>query len=232
MIVGLLGDVHGNDLALEAVLHSAKQRGVEKLLITGDLVGYYFAPQRVLELLGGWDVAIVRGNHEDMLQSARIDPSLMAAYEKQYGSGLRMAMQVLSSDQLDFLASLPRTCELVLDARRILLCHGSPWDTDQYVYPDASKSLLSKCALPGFDFIVMGHTHYPAVKQIGDTILINPGSVGQPRNRKPGAQWALIDTRSGEMDLRSEKYKRAGLIADARKRHPEIPYLAKVLERV
>lgn len=231
MIVGLLGDVHGNDLALEVVLRAAQRMNVEKLLITGDLVGYYFAPQRVLELLSALDVFVVRGNHEDMLQAARIDPSLMSAHERQYGSGLRVAMEVLSETQLDLLASLPRTLDLVLGSRRILLCHGAPWDTDQYVYPDASEALLSRCALPGFDFVVMGHTHYPMIKKIGETTLVNPGSVGQPRHRHPGACWATLDTEMGDVELRNESYDVQLLVAEAQRRHPEMPYLAEVLSR-
>ena len=54
MRVALLGDVHGNELALAAVLEAARAAGAQALLVTGDLVGYYFAPDRVLELLRGW----------------------------------------------------------------------------------------------------------------------------------------------------------------------------------
>ena len=70
------------------------------------------------------------------------------------------------------------------------------------------------------------------MRTMGDAVVINPGSVGQPRNRKPGAQWALIDTQSVDMDLRSESYDYANVAAEARMQHPEIPYLAEVLERV
>ena len=69
MKLGLLGDIHSNNLALQAVLAAASSSGVEKLLITGDLVGYYYAPLEVLEMLQPWDRHIVRGNHEDMLNS-------------------------------------------------------------------------------------------------------------------------------------------------------------------
>ena len=70
MRIALLGDIHGNSFALAAVLEAARAAHVEKLLITGDFVGYYFWPREVLDMLDDWDVAAVRGNHEDMLVDA------------------------------------------------------------------------------------------------------------------------------------------------------------------
>jgi len=69
--LGLLGDVHGNDNSLAAVLRAASKAKVDKLLVTGDLVGYYFSPREVLNLLSGWDCYIVSGNHEVMLSQSR-----------------------------------------------------------------------------------------------------------------------------------------------------------------
>ena len=231
MKLGLLGDIHGNDLALQAVLAAAASSGVEKLLITGDLVGYYHSPLQVLALLRPWDRRMVRGNHEDMLNTARSDPAFLAQVDARYGAGLRTAIEQLGIQQLDELCGLPHPLELVIDGCRILLCHGTPWDNDQYVYPDAKQELLERCAMQEFDLVVLGHTHYPMCHQIGGTTLVNPGSVGQPRNRKPGAHWAFFDTASREVTLRCETYDADPVIAESRRRHPDIPYLAEVLKR-
>lgn len=231
MIVGLLGDTHGNALALEAVLAAASKAAVEELVFTGDFVGYYFSPRRVLELLSDWKVHCVRGNHEDMLQEARINQAVLPGLEARYGSGLRIALEELDPAQLDWLINLPRVKEVVFDSCRILLCHGSPWDTDQYIYPDANADLLMRCALPEFDFVIMGHTHYPMIKKVARTTLINPGSVGQPRHRVPGACWAVLDTQTREINFRNETYAIQTVIDEAKDRHPEIPYLAQVLGR-
>lgn len=231
MKLALLGDIHGNDLALEAVLAAASSRGVEKLLITGDLVGYYFAPRKVLELLQGWDKHIVRGNHEGMLDTARTDADFLMRVDAKYGGGLREALDQLSESQLDELCGLPYYLDLNIGGCRILLCHGAPWDTDQYVYPDANQELLERCAVPEFDLIILGHTHYPMRKRVGRVWVVNPGSVGQPRNRHPGAYWAIFDTESRELGMHCENYDARALIAESRRRHPGIPYLAEVLER-
>lgn len=232
MRLALIGDIHGNSAALRVVLDHAASENVSTLLITGDLVGYYFDPRGVLDLLAPWQKYIVRGNHEDMLASARRDPGQRSRTQLRYGSGLRIALETLLAEELDALSALPHPLDLNLDGKHILLCHGAPWDNDCYVYPDADADLMRRCAVPGYNLVVLGHTHYPMMRKTGETIIINPGSVGQPRNRKPGAQWALIDTQSGTVDLRSEDYDYASIAAEARVRHPELPYLAEVLERV
>lgn len=231
MKIGILADLHGNHKALEAVLNAAEEKGVEKLLITGDFVGYYFWPKEVLELLADWDVIAIRGNHEEMLKRGRDDPMFLKTVDAKYGTGLRVALQQLSTQQINWLTALPHPLEYVVPEGKILLCHGAPWDVDQYVYPDADEALLDRCAESGVTWVVLGHTHYPMVHQRGETTLINPGSVGQPRNRAPGAQWAFLNTASGKMKLINTLYDVSDIAREAQRRHPETPYLARVLER-
>lgn len=231
MRVGLVGDIHGNDRALRAVLDAADRADVDRLLVSGDLVGYYFAPAQVLELLGAWQCTIVRGNHEAMLAVARGDPEYLAAVDARYGSGLSIAICELGADQLDGLCGLPHPLEVEIDGMRILLSHGAPWDLDQYVYPDADSNFLARCAPNNFDLVVMGHTHYPMLRKVGNATLVNPGSVGQARNRQPGAAWALLDTEDRSIMFHRESYDQAGLAAECTARHPELPYLAEVLSR-
>ena len=81
------------------------------------------------------------------------------------------------------------------------------------------------------DWVVLGHTHYPMVKKFGNKTIINPGSVGQTRNRRPGAYWVLFDTKSGSFTCLCEPYDVDHVVAQSKKRHPDIPYLADVLLR-
>lgn len=231
MKLGLLGDIHGNSCALRAVLYAAGNRGVEKLLVTGDLVGYYFHPAEVLAALAEWEVFVVRGNHEEMLTKARTDSAFLSSVDLKYGSGLRCAMEQLQESQLDELCGLPHSLDLKIDGCRILLCHGSPWDPDQYIYPDSEPALMQRCVEKEHDLVVLGHTHYPMLQKIGKPLLVNPGSVGQPRNRKPGAQWALFDTVNRTVEFLSEAYDPAPLVAESLRRHPGLPYMADVLTR-
>jgi putative phosphoesterase len=230
--VGILGDIHGNADALNAVLNAASTVGVDQWLNTGDMVGYYFAPERVMEMLRQLKCPSVRGNHEEMLCRSRDDPDYLLAVEAKYGSGVRVALEQLSGQQLDAACGLPHPLSLEIDGLRILLSHGAPWNIDQYIYPDSAPDLIERFAPEGFDLLVTGHTHYPMVKTIGGAVLVNPGSVGQPRNRMPGAHWAVFDTIDRSVELCRTPYDCSSLVLECRKRHPELPYLADVLERV
>lgn len=231
MKLALLADIHGNHFALQTVLAAASAAEVEMLLVSGDIVGYYFEPLRVWEMLHAWDHHLVRGNHEEMLARASSDPDFLAEVDARYGTGLRCAIEQLGPERLAMLGELPNVRDLQIADCRILMCHGSPWDTDQYIYPNAPVAMLERCAGQEFDLVLLGHTHYPMKYQVGRTLLVNPGSVGQPRNRRPGAYWALFDTATREVDMRCESYDASTLIAESRRRHPDLLYLADVLER-
>ncbi len=232
MKIGLIGDIHGNDIALKAVLDAAVDAKVDRLLVTGDLVGYYFAPLNVLTLLDSWQYDIVRGNHEEMLLKARTNDDYLTKIEARYGSGIRIALEQLSSEQLDIICSLPHPLELDIDGCQILLSHGSPWDINHYIYPNADQQKIAKNLSPIYNLVVTGHTHYPMLMEFGNTKLINPGSVGQPRDRKPGACWAIFNTDDQSIQFRRENYDSSSLIRECQLRHPELPYLSDVLWRL
>jgi putative phosphoesterase len=232
MKLALLGDVHGNHLALRAVLSAATRHGVEGLLVTGDLVGYYSWPKEVLEMLAPWSLHVVRGNHEVMLAPARQDPGYLRRIDEKYGNGLRVALDSLVPAQLHWLENLPHPLRLELGGCQILLCHGAPWDMDCYIYPDAAVSLLERCASEGADIVILGHTHHAFQARCGRTLVVNPGSVGQPRDRQPGAAWALLDTATREVTPFRENYDIAQVVAHARLAQPAVPYLAEVLCRI
>ncbi len=231
MKLALLADIHGNHHALQAVLDAASGAGVERLLVAGDLIGYYFEPLRVWEMLQQWDFWAVRGNHEDMLEKTFADPDFLSVVDARYGTGLRMAIDQFPAAELSTLLQLPDTLDVQVGSCRIKLCHGSPWDTEQYIYPDAPAAMLERCASSNHEVVVLGHTHHPMQCEVGGTVVVNPGSVGQPRNRVPGAHWALLDTETSTVELRVEQYDMLPILDECHRRHPELPYLSEVLLR-
>jgi putative phosphoesterase len=232
MRLALLSDIHGNHHALSAVLNAVRQKNIGTILIAGDFIGYYFWPVEVFQLLKPWNVVAVRGNHERMLDKARNDRNFFRRIDEKYGSGLSVALEQLENKRIEWLTNLPDSLEYETEDGKILLCHGSPWDSDEYIYPDLEGESLDKYADLDAKWVVQGHTHYPMIRKFRDVTVINPGAVGQPRNRHPGAQWALLDTESRKIEHFCEQYDLNKVVMESKKRHPEIPYLANVLERV
>ena len=232
MKIGLLGDIHGNADALEKVLAKAEERFVERLLVTGDLVGYYFEPKRVLTMLEGWSYSLVRGNHEEMLGRGLRSPAYLVKIEAKYGSGIRVAIEQLNEQLRATLISNPISLDIKIGRRNIILCHGVPGSCDTYFFPDSDTEVLGAPDLQNIDLVVMGHTHHPMLrKDVADTLFVNPGSVGQPRNGNPGAHWAIYDTESGVVDFQVEPYDYSRVQEAAKRRHPELPYLSDIFER-
>lgn len=228
--VALLADIHGNADALGAVLAAASDSNVDRLLVAGDLVGYYYEAGRVLELLNEWEWDAVGGNHEHLLgrwEAGNDRDAIRAAY----GSALSVTLDELGAEQRDMLKGLPAKRDMDIGSRRVRLCHGSPWDRDTYVYPDAKDDVRERFGDAEIDLVVFGHTHYPASWVAGSTLAVNPGSVGQPRDRIPGACWALWNVNRNSVEFKRETYDPANVIAACRHHDPDLPYLEKVLTR-
>lgn len=85
-----------------------------------------------------------------------------------------------------------------MDIPAIRVAHGTPRSVEEYVYPDTPIDFLAE-ATPSF--LVLGHTHHPMVRQAGALTVVNPGSVGQVRDRIPGASYASIEPLSGRIDF-------------------------------
>lgn len=231
MKVGILGDIHGNKDALSAVLSSARDCGVERILITGDIVGYYPFVSEVLSLLNSWDMDVVRGNHEEMLARAMIDGGYLAEVTKKYGSGLKDSMDQLSQEQMDYLINLPHPLILTIDSVAIALSHGSPYNVNDYIYPDADLTICRWVEDLDCDIFICGHTHYPMKRVIGEKIVVNPGSVGQPRNQGSAAHWVLYDTDSHHFVFKKEEYNSDNVIEWAKSVNAQAPYLHEVFTR-
>lgn len=230
MRVALFADIHGNADALCAALNAARQAGAVRVLVAGDLVGYYPDALRVLDMLDEWDWQSVGGNHEAMLDQWRRGENIEAISAK-YGTALAVTLGELDDGRINMLANLPTVVDLEIGGRQVRLCHGTPWNRDEYIYPDADVDVKARFAKDGADLVVYGHTHYPTEWRVGRCLVVNPGSVGQPRDRKPGACWALWDTETNTVEHHREIYDMEPLIARCKLRDPNVPFLWTVLTR-
>lgn len=186
--IGLISDIHGNAVALEAVLEDMGD--VDAVVCAGDIVGYGPSPGTCLKTVRGREIPTVTGNHERAVVSGQ-----------PYESGDEYASQTLSEDAIQWLNDLPR--ERLLFDDRLKVVHDHPEDRNRYTYPaDFDPRLLS-----GEDVLVLGHTHIQHAEVFGEGIVVNPGSVGQPRDGDPDAAYAIVDLDELSVDLRRVPYE-------------------------
>lgn len=195
MKIGLLSDVHANLPALEAVHRDMPPVGV--IVFAGDAVGYNpMAAECVKRLRDVADVT-VQGNHDRTIEFPdRYRTNQMAH------AGLKHARDVLSEDQIQWLLNLPQSTTFA--DGRYLLVHSHPENIGQYVYPEDFPRL--RPYLEDYDGVVLGHTHIQHSATIDDRLIVNPGSVGQPRDGDPRAAYAVLDTEANTVDLRRVHY--------------------------
>ncbi|WP_255169342.1 metallophosphoesterase family protein [Natrononativus amylolyticus] len=193
MRIGLVSDIHGNRVALEAVLSDMPAVGA--LACAGDVVGYNPWPGECIDELRVREVPTVRGNHD-----AAALAETAFGFNGMARAGIEYTRERLSDDQRKWLASLPSDRRL-FDGR-LKLVHGHPDDPDRYTYPeDFSPRLLGE-----EDVLVLGHTHVQHVERYAEGIVVNPGSVGQPRDRDPRAGYAVVDLDAMTVDTRRVSY--------------------------
>jgi putative phosphoesterase len=187
MRILLLADIHGNWPALQAV---AEPHDV--CLCLGDLVDYALEAAPCIDWIRRHATHAVRGNHDHgMAQDVTV--SGRNGFKHLTSLTRSLIRPRLAETDLRYLSQLPVSRTVTLDNTRFLLVHATPRDPlDEYAPADAdfwSRRLVNVDA----DVVCVGHTHYPYVLEVGDKLVINPGSVGQPRDGDPRASYALIE---------------------------------------
>ncbi|WP_416838183.1 metallophosphoesterase family protein [Haloferax sp. DFSO52] len=180
MRLGVISDVHGNLPALDAVLSDMPP--VDTIVCAGDVVGYNPWPDACVTELSNRDIPTISGNHDRaVIEGTGFRFNSLAA------AGVDFARDELSPSSLDWLRSLPE--RRTLADGRVTLVHGHPSDPDRYTYPDD----FSPALLFGEELLVLGHTHIQSHRIFDEGIVLNPGSVGQPRDGDPRAAYAVVD---------------------------------------
>lgn len=240
--IALLSDIHGNDLALKSVLDEIRAQNISTVLICGDFVGYYYNVENALNLLKTFNVVSCKGNHEVILECWNsADNNEKARLESKYGNSFRLISQNLSKYNSDWLEKLDHPVCLKLNNKRICLAHGAPWDINQYLYEDTIANYHDKFRDISklYDVVMLGHSHYQFVKKLDKLIVINPGSVGQPRsgtfskntNCMARAHWATLELDDLKVDLFSTLYDCTELLEQIDYHDPYKVYIKNVLLR-
>jgi predicted phosphodiesterase len=206
MKILVISDIHGNWTALQAVL--AAEPKVDQILCLGDLVNYGPQPAECVAwamktLAADW---WLQGNHDHAV-GRNSDPHCSPAYQLLAAATQEVSKRLLSSAMKRCLARLEPLKRLTLGGAKCVACHATPSDplftylTEQSA-PTLWESELVQAGHP--DLLFLGHTHVPMKTQFQRSLVINPGSVGQPKHGDPRAAYAVWD--DGAVKLRRVSY--------------------------
>lgn len=199
MRILVVADIHGNSPALQAI-----QERCDLCLCMGDLVDYGPDPCSTVAWARQNATYIVRGNHDHGVAQG-VAVSGEHGYRYLARTTREWTRQVLPEPDRQYLAQLPLYRYVTVAGKRFFLVHAVPQDPlDSYLMPN-SPAWARQIADVEADYVCVGHTHFPFVLPIGNKTVINPGSVGQPRDGKPQAAYALIE--DGRIELKRADYR-------------------------
>jgi diadenosine tetraphosphatase ApaH/serine/threonine PP2A family protein phosphatase len=198
LTIALLSDIHSNIEALDAVIEALPE--VDQVIVLGDIVGYGPDPNAVIDRLREIKARPVLGNHDYVM----LDPSMLDWFNPHAAAAARWTRGVLTPPSLEFLAALPKHRQV----GRHRCVHGSPRKPYLWEYILDDLQALEILAELGKRLCFFGHTHLPRIfgAEEGELVpgssdwidlpasaLVNPGSVGQPRDGNPNAAFALVE---------------------------------------
>lgn len=196
MNIALISDIHGNYPALEAVMESEDFKAADQVYCLGDLVGYYPYPEECVARVRRQRIPCVMGNHDYSCVENR------PCRNNRIGrASLELTRRLVSRQTIVFLSEVPDRLEVQLNKERLYLVHGSPENPlNGYVLPGDSVNVPIGCGI-----LAMGHTHKQFSRNQSGRLLLNPGSVGQPRDGK-GACFAVLDLEGFRAGLHRVNY--------------------------
>lgn len=196
MKIGLIADIHSNAIALEAVLKNMGD--VDAIVCAGDIVGYNPYPNETVELLQKYNVKCVMGE---------LDKAVITGDTEWFNgvtaTTIKWTVKHLKNENMEYLKHLPNHIEL--DGMTIY--HGHPDSIKDFVFEYEPEKLCGIFeAVDHHKVFAFGHTHVPVIKECGDKTVLNPGSVGQPRDGNKQASYAIWDTEKHTFDIRRIDY--------------------------
>jgi len=226
----VFSDIHGNGPAFDIALGGILSEQADINIFLGDLCGYYYDQMEIFHRL--WaipNLVSLRGNHDSLfIDIYNGDEDVRQNYLNCYGKSMEKLLQSDCHELVNWLSKLPDSITRE-DYDGITFCHGSPWSpANGYIYPDTPLDRFDTFASSVY---ILGNTHYPMHRMIGEKIIINPGSLGQPRHGG-WPSYAVLDLPSGKVVFREVRYDMSPLYCQIEETMENNRYLKEVLCRV
>lgn len=195
----VISDIHGNWPALRSVVENS----FDAVIVLGDLVGYGPFPAECVNWVRDNADIVIQGNH-DRAYAENVPAGCRPSFRWLSDAVAPLTWRQLGEDQLAYLRALPRWAMLNIDGSLYAFVHAAPTSPlYEYIGPDPRRWEAELRGLSA-DVLIVGHTHLQFALRIGDCMVVNPGSVGQPKDGDPRAAFLVIE--DGECRLERAEY--------------------------
>jgi len=194
MKIAIIADIHSNFDYFSTILKDIQKHNVDKIFCAGDFVGYYNKPNEVIEEVKRTGIVCVKGNHDKFLLG-----ELSYPLAKDFIYQIKKQRKLITEENIEFIRRLPDSISCELIGKKIYMTHSFPNDSEKYLY---TVEEFTKKDLIDINYYFYGHTHIPNIIYRYGTCLINPGSVGQPRDYSAQPSFVIVDMVNDECTLK------------------------------
>jgi len=220
MRIAVIADLHANLPALRAVLDDATEIGCEAVYCVGDVVGRGPHPNEVVDELRRREIPTVQGNWDEAVGMDREQPGSLWPSSEAEAAGLASldwTARRVTDENRAWLRNLPTSLRFSIEGRALLLFHGSPLKSSEYLWADRPSRYLARIASDeGDDLFCFGHTHEAFHRLVGQSHFVAAGSVGCGTEVDPRARYAVVYVGQPDVAIgfRPVDYDQRGVIAD------------------
>jgi putative phosphoesterase len=198
MKLAFISDIHGNAVALDAVLEDIKKRNVDRIIVLGDISYRGPEPKRALDLVKSLNTNVIKGNADEWvvrgIKEGEVAKSALTMMNKERD----WIYKHLDEEDIQYLNELPTEIKLEADQIKIHAFHATPTSLFDIVQPfDSDEALKDKMMKSDADLFVYAHIHKPFIRYIEGKCLMNIGSVGLPFDGLAKSSYAIVDIKEG-----------------------------------
>lgn len=198
MKLAFISDIHGNAIALDAVLQDIKKKNVDKVFVLGDICYRGPEPQRALDLVRALDCNVIKGNADEWVvrgvQQGEVPDHVLELMNKERD----WIVSQLSNESIDYLRELATQFNLEVEGVKIHAFHATPDSLFEVVLPSVSdETILEKLVTTDADLFIYAHIHKPYIRFINGKCILNIGSVGLPFDGLNKASYSIVEINEG-----------------------------------
>ncbi|MCM3568475.1 metallophosphoesterase [Neobacillus mesonae] len=209
MKIAFISDIHGNAVALDAVLSDLKHRQVDKLYVLGDICYRGPEPKRSLDLVRSLHTEVIKGNADEWVVRGVRKGEVPDQALELMNSEREWALEYLNSEDLDYLKNLPTHLKLEVEGLKIAAFHATPDSLFDVVPPNEEDETLSARLMKPSDagIYIYAHIHRPYIRYINGKVVMNIGSVGLPFDGVQKASYGLVEIENGNFRTSIERVR-------------------------